>query len=220
MSRRSRRGGSRDKGRIAGWIFGSIGAAIIAAIVIFAGTLTLSKRATDRTTACPTDRYDSITAVLVDLTDSLNPTQAAALRNALLKVRNDVPRFGRMEVYPLKSVAKTTIETLFAGCSPGSGRDVNSRIYGNPELADRLWQKQFADKVDKVVAEIQTLPQENNSPLLEGVQSIAVTAFGGPMAENAVNKRFVIISDMIHYTPQLSMYQGAPLFERFKGTQY
>jgi hypothetical protein len=220
MSRLSRRDRSRNKGRIAGWIYGCFGGAIIVSIVIFAGAITLSKRATDRATACPTDHYDSISAILVDLTDQVRPSQAAALRNALLKTRNDVPQFGRLEIYPLRSVAKTTLDTLFAGCSPGSGRDVSSWLYGNPELADHLWQKQFADKVDKVLNDIQNLPQGSNSPLLEGIQSVAVTAFGAPTVKTTADKRLVIISDMIHYTTDLSMYQGAPAFDRFKTTQY
>lgn len=220
MSRRSRRGRSHDKGRIAGWIYGGIGAVIILAIIIVASALALSRRATDRLTSCPNDHYDSVVAVLVDLTDPIKPAQAAALRNALLKIRNDVPQFGRLEIYPLKSVAKTTLDTLFAGCSPGSGRDVYSWVYGNPELADRLWHRQFADKVDNVSNEIQNLPQENNSPLLEGIQSVAVTAFGSPLAEKVEAKRIVIISDMIHHTTDLSMYSGAPTFDRFKTTQY
>lgn len=194
--------------------------AILGAFAAGAGYLYFTKRPTDRMTGCPTDHYDNVTAVLVDLTDPINPTQAAALKNALLKIRNDVPKYGRLEIYPLESTTKSVIAPLFAGCSPGSGRDVDSRLYGNPELADRLWQKQFASKVDGVLSNLLDMPESQNSPIFEAVQSVAVTAFGSPIAESARQRTLVVISDMIQHTSGFSMYQGAPPFERFKANQY
>jgi hypothetical protein len=220
MGRRSRRSSTREKGKTAGWIYGGLGTAIIVGIVALAVYLNVTRRDTDRKTGCPTDHYDSITAVLVDLTDPISPTQAAALRNALLKIRDDVPKFGLLEIYPLASTATNTIAPLFSGCSPGSGRDVDNRLYGNPELADRIWRIQFANKIDQVAGEMLKLPRAENSPIFEAIQSVTVTAFGTPMAEKSDFKRLVIISDMIHYTSQLSMYQGAPTFDRFKQTPY
>lgn len=220
MSRRPLRTRYSEKGKKLGWLLGGVGAVIILGIVIAAFVLNLSKRDTDRITGCPTDRYSSVTVVLIDLTDPISPTQAAALRNALRKIRDEVPKFARLEIYPLKPTITSTIDPLFAGCNPGSGRDVDSPYSGNRDLADRQWKKQFASKVDAVVTEIQKLPPQDNSPLLEGIQSVAVTAFGSPMATLVSDKRLVIISDMIHHTPELSMYQSAPVFDRFKDTQY
>jgi hypothetical protein len=219
MSRRHRRAGHRGKaGRT--WLIAICAVLILSAMVGAGAYLHFTKRATDRLTGCPTDQYDSVTLVLIDLTDAINATQAAALQNALTKLRNEVPKYGRLEIYPLKPVTTTTIEPLFAGCSPGSGRDVDSRLYGNPELADRLWQQRYADKVDSVIAEIRTQPPQDYSPVLEGIQSVAVTGFGNPLALKAKDKRLVVISDMIHHTPELSMYQGAPAFDRLKSAQY
>src|ERR1700734_1316194 len=109
MGRRSLRRSTREKGKTAGWIYGGLGTVIIVGIVALAVYLNVTKRDTDRKTGCPIDHYDSITPVLVDLTDPISPTQAAALRNALLKIRDDVPKFGLLEIYPLASTATTTI---------------------------------------------------------------------------------------------------------------
>ena len=221
MSRRKpRRRSRRDGTPYRAWVFGALGLLLL---VVFGGTgmyFRMTDRPVDRMTGCPEDGYDSITVALIDLTDSINPVQAAALRNALLKVRNEVPKFGRFEIYPLMPITTETIQPLFAGCSPGSGRDVDSRLYGNPELADRLWNRLYASKVDAVIAQISNLPPQDNSPILEGIQSVAVTAFGTLEAEKAMDRRIVLFSDMIHHTVDLSMYGGVPSFQDFKESQY
>ena len=219
--RRRQRGGRRQahEARKA-WIIGISAAVLLLGLASAGAYLHFTKRSTDRATGCPKDSYDSITVALVDLTDPVNPVQAAALRNALLKIRNGIPKYGRLEIYPLKPVTTSTIEPLFAGCSPGSGRDVDNAIYGNPELADRLWAKRFASKVDEVLRQLTQLPPQNNSPLLEGIQSVAVTAFGAPIAAHASEKKLILLSDMIHHTSDLSMYQGASDFKKFKTSQY
>jgi hypothetical protein len=222
MSRRPRRRRDEDdddeeKG---GAFYIIIGVAIL---LVFGGVgiwLKMTERPADHATGCPTDTYDSVTVVLIDLTDPINPVQARALRNALIKIRDDTPKFGRLEVYPLESTAKKEIQPLFVGCSPGSGKEVDSRWYGNPELADKEWQKKFASKLGEVIEGVRNIKPADASPLLEGIQSVAVTAFGVPLAAKAKERRIIIISDMIHHTSELSMFQGAPEFEKFKGTPY
>jgi hypothetical protein len=202
------------------WIIGTIAVLLLVILAGTGGYFHLTKRSVDHATGCPTDRYDSITVVLVDLTDAVNPVQAAALRNALQKIRNEVPKFGRLEIYPVLPTTTVAIEPLFAGCSPGSGRDVDNRLYGNPDLADRLWNRQFADKINPTFKKLLDLQPQENSPLLEAIQSVAVTAFGTPIAELATKRHMVLVSDMIHHTTDLSLYQGAPEFSRFKATPY
>lgn len=220
MSRRTRIRHPVDTRSVTGWVAGGVGLLIIVGIAAVGLYLNANYRDVERTTGCPTDHYDSVTAVLIDLTDPISAVQSAALRNALLKIRDSVPKYGRLEIYPLAPTAAATIPPLFAACSPGSGRDVESRWYGNPELADRIWHKQFGDQLDALIAKIQGLPSQSRSPIFEAVQSIAVTSFGAPLAEGASSKRLVIVSDMIHYTPELSMYRAVPTFEQFKTSEY
>ncbi len=211
MNQREARVRRRDKKNKAGLILGAIGVVIIAGVVWLNVVQNFNSRELDRTTGCPKNGYDSVTAVLIDLTDPISPIQSAALRNALLKIKSEIPKFGRLEIYPLKSITRSALEPIFTGCNPGRGVDVDSSIYGNPALAD---------KVDSVVAEVQDIQPQDNSAVLEGIQSVGVTAFGSPSANLASDKRLVIISDMIHHTRELSMYQGAPAFLSFKETQY
>lgn len=203
-----------------GWILITIAAIGFLAIGAAAVTLSLRERRTDVVTGCPVDHYDAVTAVLVDMTDALDPVQAAALRNTLLKIRDATPKYGRLEIYTLAPVDVSTLKPIFAACSPGSAKDVDSSLYGNPELAERIWRKQFGDKAEEIIAKIQNTQPEERSPILEGVKSVSVTAFGNPLAQDAKVKKFVLISDLIQNGPELSMYQGIPDLARFRQSQF
>lgn len=217
MSRRRRRRDDEGNGKGIALIVGSV---VILAVILGGGAyMALNQRSVNKETGCPKDGYDSITTVLVDLTDPVTPVQAAAIKNTLLKIRDAVPKYGRLEVYPLEPVATKTIAPLFAACSPGSGKDVDSKLYGNPDLADRNYTKKFASKLQEVIDGLQKLPPQNSSPIFEGIQSVAVTSLGTPKSTTA-RKHVIIISDFIHHTPQLSMYQRAPAFRQFRTTQY
>jgi hypothetical protein len=196
---------------------GVIGLLAIVGVGLWAQSTT---RDLDKESGCPTDRLESVTAVLVDLTDPINGIQETALRNALLGIRDAVPKFGLLEIYPLTQTPTAVIQPLFSACSPGSGRDVDSRIYGNPELADRQWKQQFANKLDGIVESLKNQAPGDNSPILEGIQSIAVTAFGPSLRQKTPMKRAIIFSDMIHNMPGLNMYRAVPRSDNFIGTPY
>ncbi len=202
-----------------GWIL--IAIATIAFLAIGAGAIALSlrERRTDVATGCPVDRFDAITAVLVDMTDTLDPVQAAALRNTLLKIRDATPKFGRLEIYTLAPVDVTTLSPVFAACSPGSAKDVDSSLYGNPDLADLIWKKKFGDKVEEIIGRIEKTPPEERSPILQAVKSVSVTAFGNPLARDTPVRKLILISDLIQNGPQLSMYREIPDLAAFRQSQ-
>ena len=63
--------------------------------------------------------------------------------------------------------------------------------------ADSWRMRAFGDKVAEVVNRLGELAPQANSPILEGVKSVSVTAFGNPLARNAKTKKFILISDLI-----------------------
>lgn len=217
MSRRRRR--RHDEGNAKGIALMVVAGVLLVGMLGGGAYLALNQRSVDAETGCPKEGYDTVTTVLVDLTDPVTPVQGAAIKNILLKIRDTVPKYGRFEVYPLQPVATKTIDPLFAACSPGTGKDVDSRLYGNPDLADKNYNKKFATKLQEVIDGLQKLPPQTNSPIFEGIQSVAVTSLGTPKA-GAAKKHVIIISDFIHHTQQLSMYQRAPQFQQFRTTQY
>ena len=190
--------------------------------VLFGGTgiyVFINSVETDRETGCPRGALASVTSVLIDMTDRIGPVQTASLRNTLMAVRDDTPQYGRLEVYALGPITSKPLEPIFSGCNPGGRETASNPLIGNAALAEKNWKKKFADKLDETVIKISQQEPQNSSPIFEGIQSVAVTSFGVPAAENA-HRKLVIISDLIQHGTEMSMFQGVPDFETFKNTQY
>jgi hypothetical protein len=211
-----RRAGRRNLGIL----YLAIGVAVIGAVGGWWAYSMATAETADKDSGCLTDRYQYVTAVLVDTTDRLTPVQAAALKNLLDKTRDAVPKRGRLEIYALEPIVDQPLEPIFAGCNPGSRADVSSKLTGNPDLAERRWREQFASRVDDVLEKLIKMKPQEASPIFEAIQSIAVTALNNPKAEKAGIHQLIIASDFIQYGPKLSMYKGAPDYEKFKATQY
>ena len=202
-----------------------IGLMVFVAIAVisiggYAAYMSATKRPVDRTTGCPTTHYDSITAVMIDLTDPISKAQEQRLLHELDLIRHKIPKYGRLEIYLINQAAGKSTEPLFAACSPGSGTDISSSLYANPALAQQVWQRQFGDKVAKALADALKADPSKTSPLFEAIQFTAVKAFSTPIAQASKNKRLVVVSDMLHNTPEVNFFQGVPRFSQFKQRQY
>src|SRR3954471_22854191 len=105
-SRRSRR--THPTGKLKGWVLFGLSAAIV---LFIGGELykQLSGRVALADDLCPVQGEDSVTVVLVDLTDPLTVPQRQDLTNQLEAVRNSVPKHGRLTLY---KVAATNQQLL------------------------------------------------------------------------------------------------------------
>ena len=70
-------------------IMGLIGAAYV--------LVSRGNRSLDATTLCP-ERPDSLTVLLVDVTDPMNLPQQQDFQNQLSRLKNSIPRFGQLSV--------------------------------------------------------------------------------------------------------------------------
>lgn len=173
----------------------------------------------DAETLCPKSGPVAITVVLLDMTDPLTAIQQAAFKNEVERLKSQIPRQGEFEIYSIAPMTDTPLTAEFTACNPGTGADVPSPLIGNPTLADRIWRKKFSDRINEVIGRLITPHEEPTSPLFESVQSIATTEFGTERAK-AVPKRLIIVSDLLQYVHEFSLYSGVPSFEDFKNTKY
>ncbi len=195
---------------------------MIVLLAIGIGLYTVSQSVvvpTSPTTLCPTKRAPTeVVVILLDASDAFSEPQRLQVQNHLARVRNDVPRFGLVEVYTLDRLGRRVTEPVLHMCNPGTGEDLN-RVYQNPELAKRKWQG-FADSLQKEIDHVISLSDEATSPIFEGVQATALRTFGKPEYDG-LPKHLVIVSDLLQNTPgELSMYDRVPPFEQFRTTPY
>jgi hypothetical protein len=215
MSRVSRRKRRRD---FIGWML------ILFSLVSIGGLAYVYHGTMSRTVAlnpdnmCPQTGPHSITVVLIDTTDPLDPVQHEDVRKQLEDIKDDVPRYGEIELFTVASSGDALLSPKLAVCNPGRGSDIDP-MYGNPALVEKRWQKAFSDKADEVLEQLLQSQTLATSPIMESIQQVAVQAFVGQGAEN-IPKRLTIVSDMLQNTPGLSQYQGVESFEEFRGNPY
>jgi hypothetical protein len=175
---------------------------------------------TDSQTLCPTDRpVAGLTVILLDASDAFSEGQLLQIKNALARVRDQMPRFGLLEMYTLSAGDERLVKPVFHLCQPGTGADLNA-LYQNPQLAKERWEKGFKDKLDGELNQLLHAPDEATSPIFEAIQATAVRSFGDP-AYDEVPKRLIVISDLIQNVPgKQSQYKGLPSFEAFKTSPY
>jgi hypothetical protein len=198
-----------------------VGGVLGLAIIVGAGVwLQFGRVDTDKTTGCPKEGPASITAVVLDVTDNLGVIQQADLKAFMDEVRDQIPKYGRLDLYTVGTVEKHPLDVQFRACNPGSGKDVASPLTGNAVLADRAWRKRFADRLQDVLNRIVAGSPDAASPIIESVQSVSVTSFEDVGSRKAADTRLILVSDLLQHTKRASFYKGAPDFAQFKSTQY
>jgi hypothetical protein len=220
--------GSRDAGAAASdvpnWLIGAVVAAI--GVLLVGGAWLYFKSnelrvAADAQTLCRRDgALPEATVVLLDLSSTLSDVQRLDLKNELVRLRDTIPRFGRLEIFAVDDRAPRVLEPILKLCNPGRGEDMNE-IYQNPQLALQRWERDFASTVNATIERLLGMPEAATSPIFEAVQAVALQTFDDPELDPVERRRLVLVSDLMQNVPgRLRMYDGIPSFEQFKGTAY
>ena len=167
---------------------------------------------------CPQSGTTQVTAILIDRTDLLNPQQQERIRQELEVIREEVPVGGAIDVYSIGPTDEELLTPEFRLCNPGRGEDVNA-IEELPKFVERRWRETFAEPLQRVFDAMAKGGESANSPIMESIQSVALTAFSGSKRKEAA-KKLVIVSDMLQHTDGMSLYRGVPDFEKFRKTAY
>jgi hypothetical protein len=192
-------------------------AILIAGGVIYYRTISTSQ-SIDKETFCPTRGPNEILVVLIDRTDDLTTIQREALRRHLEDFREEIPRNGLLEIYSVGPVGKNLIRPEFKLCNPGHGQAINELIE-SPGRAERRWKLSFQGPLDRVLGDMLAPGEADSSPIMESIQSIAISSFAG-QALSRISKRLIIVSDMLQFTNGYSQYGGDLDFEAFRKDPY
>ncbi len=179
-------------------------------------------RPIDEATFCPTDSKgpNSVTAILIDRTDTFNLTQQAAIRDRLNDVKDRSVKFDLLEIYSVDSTQEKLLKPEFSMCNPGRGEDT-SKWTSNPHLIEERWQALFAKPLQHLFDSILGGGTAQISPIMESIQSIVVTKLGSQaVISKKVPRRLIVISDFIQYAKGFSQYQPLTNFKQFRTGSY
>ncbi len=169
----------------------------------------------DAETLCPKTGPVEQVLVLVDVTDPVGSIAQSDILNQLDAVADGLPRGGLFELRTLR-IGDARTDTIFSTCNPGDGSDLDHWT-GNPEAARRRWTESFDGPLRTAMDQALQAESADTSPIMAGVQQIAVDRLGTQQAESIPN-RLIIVSDLLENTPAFSMYRSGPDFAAYRAS--
>src|SRR5262245_54422034 len=170
----------------------------------------------DPETLCPKSGPTSQFAVLIDRTDALTEIQGEALRRQITAWAAAIPKHGSFKVYEV-GYGGALLQPVVSVCNPGDGSD-QSAIDSNPKMWRARYEEKFQAPVSAMLERMRLDEEAKTSPILEGVQAIAVKDFGPDAPQGP--KTLIIVSDLLQNQQGFSLYQGVPTLDAFWATPY
>lgn len=197
------------------WILIVVVGIIVAAFSGVFFTLKSKQRVLDQVTLCPPDP-DSLTVLLVDVTDPMNLAQRQDFLNQLERLRNSIPRYGKLSIVKVDATSSRLLSPVIERCNPGTAADAGE-LTGNPRALQEKWEKGFRDPLTQAFSQLATASGAARSPILESVQSVALTEFQNAQAQSKP-RRLILASDLLQHTDRLSFYGRLPSVEEVIGS--
>jgi hypothetical protein len=197
----------------------------VAALVLFASVLAgvgyylwTRDAGLDRQTLCPKSGPAGHVVLLVDKTDPLNFSQKEAFLRLLEELvdRRVAPGW-LVSVFVLGEDFREGAKPLVEVCNPGSGEG-RSELTANIAKLNAQYRQRFREPLLKQADVLIATRPAKSSPIIEMLQLVSINGFRRHAA--AGPRRLIVVSDMLHKTPQFSMYQGIPDFDQFASTDY
>ena len=169
-------------------------------------------------TLCPAEGPQGHMVLLVDKSDPMTFTQRKdfdVIYEELVKKR--VPKGHLLSVYALSEDFKNTADPLIELCNPGDGSDIDIKT-GNPDKVAKAFREKYLKPMLDRSVDLVTDKPGKASPLFEMLQLVSITGFRKHDVKG--ERRLIVVSDMLHNTPQYTMYKAVPKFQDFAATPY
>lgn len=206
-NRRSARGDRQHKEKAAAVAKIAIVAAAVLLVAAIYFKVAAAHRTLDKVTLCPTEP-ESVTVLLVDVTDPMNVPQRQDFMNQLARLKNSIPRYGKLIVAKVDATDSSLLAPVIVRCNPGTAADV-SETTGDPAAVQRQWEEGFDRPLQKAFEQLTTASGADKSPILESIQSVALTEFQKQGVDTKPRK-LVVASDLLQNTAEISFYRGLP----------
>ncbi|MEC5293076.1 MULTISPECIES: hypothetical protein [unclassified Aurantimonas] len=213
---RSKRRRRRSSGRAVQVL---VGVLLVLACIGVGGAYAWLSMTTERSpnlvadTLCPVDGPRSVTVVLLDSSDDIPDVGRRQLTTFLQDLADGMPEYGLLELR-LLDPAVDGGRVVFSKCNPGNGSNL-SELVANPAAVRRRWTETFQAPLQEALDSGLASSEADRSPIMETIQRIAVDRFDGNAVRD-VEKRLILVSDMIEHGPAYSQYRDGVSFEAFQ----
>ncbi len=194
--------------------------AVLLAGTVFGGIFVYGKqqsaRSIDPDTLCPREPLPARIAILIDASDPLTLRQQERLAGELESVMDSMYKHEWLGIYVLDEQQHSVPSPVIGKCHPGGADDANP-LYQNPRQHERALQRNFIQPLDILLKQVAAVQDEQStSPLLEMILGVSIDTGW----QSGTKGKFIIVSDMLHNTPEYSHYRGEPVFTDFRNLQY
>jgi hypothetical protein len=197
------------------------GAALLTLAVVIAagvGYFTLNREAPLDARMCPAQGPLGHYVVLVDTTDPLSFTQKQAYSVLFRElIERNTPEGYLLSVFVLGENFEANAKPVVELCNPGSGAH-KSELTATLHRLRRQYEERFLKPLLAEADRLASTESAKASPVLEMLQLVALNGFRKENIQG--ERRLILVSDMLHNTPQFSMYRGTPDYKAFSESTY
>lgn len=158
----------------------------------------------DPDTLCPTSGPVAMQAILIDVTDTMEPVQVAKLHQLIDKLISDAP-VGTQFSVGMVSDDRDRLGARIKLCKPHSGADV-SQVSQNVRLVETRYKDRFLTPVQAMIDELLENSTAKESPIMEALQLLVSQTPGFITYEGP--KSVFIASDLLQHSEAMSFYRG------------
>jgi hypothetical protein len=195
--------------------FTIIGICLAVFLILVISAFALKEEASDPETFCP-KIISAHTVIVLDKTDSLNDNQQRVTADYINQEIDKLGIYEKLSVFMLTGNNYVAPEPIFSKCNPGNGEDAN-QLYQNPKKIKERFNHLFASPLKKRVKESLSNNIDSQSPILEMIQELSLR---NDFNENIRKRTLIVISDMMHHTPNYSHYKDRIDYKSFSKKAY
>ena len=170
----------------------------------------------DPDTLCRSDGPSSITAILLDSTDSFGSMTKEDLGNQMWDCLEESEENHEISIFAVDAIRENTLEPIIRVCNPGDPDEADP-LTQSRAIIERKWNQRFRQPLDEKLDSLLTAEEAPSSPLMESVQSVSITHFQSA-GRDTIPRRLIIISDLLQNSDEISFYTEPPDFNRFRRT--
>jgi len=156
------------------------------------------------------------TIIVLDKTDPLTIEQQKFMLHYINKEKEKLKKFEKFSIFTLTENTYTNLEPIFSKCNPGTGENANP-LYQNPQMIKMRFDNDFSEPLKENMNSLLFDSTGSKSTIFEMIRELT---FRDDFGESMKNRTLIIISDMMHNTPEYSHYKNKIDYHYFSQKLY